>query len=339
MARVEELLSVQELINYTKTRKLKETMGDLLFPTQKIEGLEIKMIKGASNLPVSASVHAFDTEAEIASREGANLSIAELALVKRKIKLDEKDIIVLEEPRNSQEETQMINQIFNDVDNLVSSVNTRIEAMRMEVLSTGELNINENGVKASLKYGTPTNHKETKTWSSGTPDILGDIYNMTDKIVVDTGFTPTRSLTSKTILNIILRDEKLRKAIFGVNSDKLLTLNELNTFLVSQSLPPIFTYDERYRVQGKDGKYTTKRFLDENKFILMPDGKMGDTFFGLTAEELELRKNPAIDISSVGNIIVEQYSTADPVAKWIKAVATALPSFPYADQVFMGTIN
>ncbi|HBF9649323.1 TPA: capsid protein, partial [Clostridioides difficile] len=34
-----------------------------------------------------------------------------------------------------------------------------------------------------------------------------------------------------------------------------------------------------------------------------------------------------------------QYSTADPVAKWIKAVATALPSFPYADQVFMGTIN
>ncbi|MFL8619925.1 major capsid protein, partial [Clostridioides difficile] len=72
----------------------------------------------------------------IASREGANLSIAELALVKRKIKLDEKDIIVLEEPRNSQEETQMINQIFNDVDNLVSSVNTRIEAMRMEVLST-----------------------------------------------------------------------------------------------------------------------------------------------------------------------------------------------------------
>ncbi|HBF9649342.1 TPA: capsid protein, partial [Clostridioides difficile] len=34
-----------------------------------------------------------------------------------------------------------------------------------------------------------------------------------------------------------------------------------------------------------------------------------------------------------------QYSTADPVAKWIKAVATVLPSFPYADQVFMGTIN
>ncbi|MBH6911533.1 major capsid protein, partial [Clostridioides difficile] len=230
-------------------------------------------------------------------------------------------------------------QIFNDVDNLVSSVNTRIEAMRMEVLSTGELNINENGVKASLKYGTPTNHKETKTWSSGTPDILGDIYNMTDKIVVDTGFTPTRSLTSKTILNMILRNEKLRKAIFGINSDKLLTLNELNTFLASQSLPTLFTYDERYRIQGKDGKYTTKRFLDENKFILMPDGKMGDTFFGLTAEELELRKNPAIDISSVGNIIVEQYSTTDPVAKWIKAVATALPSFPYADQVFMGTIN
>lgn len=339
MARIEELLSSQELINYTKARQIKPKMGDLLFPSQKTEGLEIKMIKGASNLPVSASIHAFDTEAEIGSREGTKYSIEELALIKRKNKLSERDLIVLNQPRNTMEEAQIIKDIFNDVDSLVESVLTRVEAMRMEALTTGELNINENGFKTKIDYGTPSAHKADKAWSSGTPDILKDIFDMTDKIVQDTGFTPSRALTSKANLNIILKDEKIRKGIFGVNSDKLLTVNELNTFLAAQSLPTIATYDEQYRVQGKNGKYVPKRFLDSGKFILMPEGKLGDTFFGLTAEELELRNKSDIDISAIGNIIVEQYATTDPVAKWIKAVATALPSFPYADQVFMATIS
>jgi hypothetical protein len=338
MARIEELLSIQELINYTKARQIKPRLGELLFPSRKIEGLEAKMIKGASNLPVSASVHAFDTEAEIGSREAGKYSIEELALIKRKNKISERDLIVLNQPRNSQEEAQIVSDIFNDVDSLVESVLTRVEAMRMEVLSTGELNIDENDVKLKIKYGTPDAHKSEKIWSTGTPDILQDLYDMTDKIATDTGFAPTRVLTSRKNLNILLKDEKIRKGVFGVNSDKLLTVNELNTFLAALALPTIATYDEKYRVQGKKG-YTTKRFLPEDKFILMPDGILGEALYGLTAEELELRNKSDIDISLVGNIVVEQYATTDPVAKWVKAVATALPSFPYADQIFMATIS
>ena len=71
----------------------------------------------------------------------------------------------------------------------------------------------------------------------------------------------------------------------------------------------------------------------------MPDGDMGETLFGLTAEELELRKKEGVDISEIGNVIIEQYATNDPVAKWIKAVATALVTFPCAGQVFIATIK
>lgn len=66
---------------------------------------------------------------------------------------------------------------------------------------------------------------------------------------------------------------------------------------------------------------------------------MGETLFGLTAEELELRKKPDVDITEIGNVIIEHYATNDPVAKWIKAVATSLVTFPYADQVFIGKIK
>lgn len=339
MASIEELLTPQELVDYTKERKVKGYMGEVLFPERKTEALEIKMIKGATNLPVSAKIHAFDVEAEIGSREGADQSLQDLALIKKKIKLSEKEIIALESPRNSMEEAEKIKNIFNDVDNLVASVRTRVECMRMEALHTGKIVINENGIKGEIDYGIPNSHKAGKTWKSGTPTILEDLDEWVERIVKDTGFTPTRVLTSKALLNTMVRDERIRSAIYGVNSAKMLTVAELNAFLAQQSLPQVAVYDEMYRTQNAKGGYEAKRFLPEDKFIMMPDGKLGDTFYGLTAEELELRKNPAVDMSRIGKIVVVQYDTTDPVARWIKAVATAMPSFPYADQVFVATIS
>ena len=339
MPTVEELLNHKELIDYTKTRAPQRKALEELFPSRKTEALEIRMIKGANSLPVSASIHAFDTEAEIDQREGASYDVAELALIKRKRKLSEKEIIRLETPRNDAEEKEAIGRIYNDVDQLQDSVLTRAEAMRGEALSTGKLSINENGYKAEIDYGVPAAHKSTFTWSSGTPDILANMDASVDRIVKDTGFTPTRVLTSKKNLSLVLRDEKIRKAVFGVNSDKLLTRQELNTFLKTLDLPQIAIYDSQYRLLNAKGTYDAKRYFTEKAFVFMPEGTLGETLFGLTPEELALRKKEGVEISEIGNVVIEQYATDDPVAKWIKAVATALVTFPCAGQVYIATIN
>lgn len=339
MASVQEVLSYKELIDYSKVREPKKRELEELFPSRKTEALEIKMIKGANNLPVSASIHGFDTEAEIDQREGTSYDLAELALIKRKRKLSEKEIIHLEQPRNDAEEREAIQKIYNDVDSLQNSVLTRIEAMRGEALTSGKLVINENGYKATINYGVPNAHKKELIWSSGDPDILMNMDECVNKIVDDTGFTPTRVLTSKKILNIMLRDERIRKAVFGVNSNKLLSRKELNAFLQTLDLPRVAIYDAKFRILNADGKYTTRRYFAEEAFVFMPEGRMGETLFGLTAEELELRKKPDVDITEIGNVIIEHYATNDPVAKWIKAVATSLVTFPYADQVFIGKIK
>ncbi|AZV57931.1 major capsid protein [Clostridium sp. AWRP] len=339
MTRVEELFSPQAILNYVKTREQIPMLGDILFPETKIEGLDFKMIKGANNLPVSASIHGFDTETEIGSRDGASYSVEELALIKRKIKMDEKLIIQLNFPRSPQEETQAVNQIYNDVDNMINSVKTRIEAMRMEVITTGKLNINENGVKISIDYGTPAAQQGTTDWTSADAKILEDIYNWTDKVVQNVGYTPTRAVTSKSVLNLLLTDVSIRKAIFGINADRLVTKDMLNQLLSSMDLPQIATYDSQYRTQGNDGKYIVKRYFEDGKFVLLPDSKLGDTVYGLTAEEIELRGRNDTKIESFGNIVAEIYSTKDPVARWTKAVATCLPSFPYADQIYIAKVK
>jgi hypothetical protein len=339
MTRVEELFSPQAILNYVKNREQTPMLGDILFPETKIEGLDFKMIKGANNLPVSASIHGFDTETEIGSRDGASYSVEELALIKRKIKMDEKLIIQLNFPRSTQEETQAINQIYNDVDNMVNSVKTRIEAMRMEVITNGKLNINENGVKTSIDYGTPKTQQSTTDWTAADAKILEDIYNWTDKVVQNVGCTPTRAVTSKSVLNLLLTNMAIKKAVFGIDADRLLTKDMLNQLLSSMDLPQIATYDSQYRTQGNDGKYIVKRYFEDGKIVLLPDGKLGDTVYGLTAEEIELRGKSDTKIESFGNIVAEIYSTKDPVARWTKAVATCLPSFPYADQIYIAKVK
>lgn len=338
MATIEEALSTQELIDYMKTPPKTDMLLETLFPSRKSESLDVKMIRGANNLPVSATVHAFDSETEIDSREGAKFDIAEKVLIKRKRSLNEKELIILTQPRNSIEETQIINKIFNDVDVLYKSVLTRVEAFRGEALSTGKLVINENNYKTTIDYAVPSGHKATYTWGSGTPDILGNLYDACDTVLNDSGFSVTRALTSKKVINKMLKDASVRKAIYGVNSDKMLTLTDLNTFLQSEGFPQVAAYDKRYRVLGKNGKYTSCRFFPENAFVLMPDGNLGESIYGPTAEEIELRTRPGVDVSSVGNVCVVQYATEDPTRRWIKAVATALVTFPCADQVFMATI-
>ncbi|WP_053983424.1 major capsid protein [Niameybacter massiliensis] len=339
MPRIEELLALRELVDYTQTRQFPPLMGEVLFPEQKIDALEIEMLKGANNLPVAASVHSFDTETEIASREGINAAIQDLALIKRKQKISEKELIVLNAPRSNSEERQVIARIFNDVDGLVNGVRARVEALRMEALGTGKIVLNENGVKGTIDFGVPGGQKTSKTWLSATPRILEDITDMVNAVVTGSGFRPTRVLTSQKILNGILKDDRIRKAMYGVNADKVANLNDLNQLLVSQGLPKIATYDGMFRVQGENGKYTTKRYFKEDAFVLMPEGKLGDTFYGLTAEEVRLRNTPGVDIEMFGNILTQHYTTNDPVAEWIKAVATAMPSFPAANQIYIATIS
>ena len=85
MARIDELFNTKELLNYYRVKKQPAMLGDTLFPARKIQDIKFDMITGANGLPVSASIHAFDTETELASREVLQKGAAELALIKRKI--------------------------------------------------------------------------------------------------------------------------------------------------------------------------------------------------------------------------------------------------------------
>ena len=333
MPSILELFSQKEVLNYMNTRTQPALLGESLFPEVKKQSLEFDMIKGGNSMPVVASVHAFDTEAEIGSREASKMAI-ELSLIKRKMQLKERDIIAIESPRNQAEQEYLMKNVFNDIDVLTAGVRARVEAMRMEVLAKGTVTLDENGLDMVVDYGVPTANKEALSgaglWTAETSDPLEDLFRW-----AEIAGGASRALTSNAVLSALLRHPKIVGALFGRDSMRVATRSDLNAFMQQHELPTIATYDAQYRKQNKDGTYTQHRYFPKNSFVMFGEGQLGETLYGPTPEENRLVRDPAVDQSQIGNVLAMVYEESlDPVSTWTKAVATAMPSFPAADEVF-----
>ncbi|MCO5531580.1 hypothetical protein IGK30_003218 [Enterococcus sp. AZ178] len=334
MPTIMELFTQNEVLSYVRDREYKPLLGETLFPERKQPSLKLDQLSGGSRIPIAASIHDFDTEAEIGSRI-ANKQELELSLIKRKMQLKETDIIALENPRTPAEQAYLVGQVYNDIDQLVAGVRARVEAMRMEVLAAGQVTVKENGLNFTLDYHVPAEHKEaltgTNVWTNENSDPLADIERWIDAL--DT--KPTRALTSRKIYRALATHPKIIAAIFGKDSGRVVSQADLDAFMETHGYPVIRTYDEKYKVQEANGTYTTKKYFPENKFAMFNDDLLGETLYGPTAEETRLTRDPAVDTSLVGNVLASVYDeTRDPVGTWTKAVATALPSFAAADEVF-----
>jgi hypothetical protein len=334
MSTITDLFSTPVLLDYTRNRQETPMLGESLFPSRKIQGLKFEYLKGGNSLPVAAKVHSLDTEAEIGSRE-ASKGAEELALIKRKMQLKEEDIIALGSPRNPQEQQFLMNNVFNDSYNLYMAIRARLERMRMEVLSTGKVTLNENVTGATIDYHVPEDHKGASNWASDDSDPLQDIQDWFDKMDIK----PTRALTSTKVLRTLMRNKKVIASVFGNDTGKVLTNAELDQYLGANGLPLIRTYDSKYREQVGQS-YTAHRYLDEDKFVMFNEYLLGETVYGTTAEEIRLMSNPGYNSSMMGNIFLTSYEeSGDPVSTFIKAAAVALPSFAAADEVFQATID
>lgn len=325
MSIINDLIPQKDILDFVQERETRNTLGMELFPTHTTESLTFESIQQSGN-PVSASVHAFDTETEIGSRRAESHEI-ELALIKRQIPVREKEIIALNNLRKgSGMFNEVVERIYDDVANMVDSVEVRIERMRMQLLSEGKIVIDENNLKnLVVDYGIPDSNKPvltgTSAWSHASSDPLADLTKW--KGLVQGG--ATRAVTSTKVLQTLLNNTKLAKAIKGTGGATP-TQMELNDYLVANGLPRIVAFDDLYDVQERNGDYTTKRYYDENSFTLFGDMPLGKTVYGPTPEAIELKADPSVDVSQVGNVTATIYRKVDPVAHFTKATGTALPA-------------
>ncbi|MFT8412300.1 MAG: major capsid protein [Schleiferilactobacillus perolens] len=334
MPAILDLFDQKTVLDYVNNRQYPALLGDSLFPSVKIDQLDFEYLRGGSKTPIIASVSAFDTEAEIGSRE-ASVQAAELGYIKRKMQLKEKDLIALRNPRTPAEQNYLESLVYNDLDVLVQGVYARVEKMRMEALATGKISIDENNLNFDVDYNVPSEHQVTAaiSWDADGADPIKDLQDWFALL----DYVPTRILTSSKVQTALIRSQAF--ADYFKTAGLLPSVGSLNSVLQSFGLPTVVTYDQKYRKQNNDGTYSVERYFPEDTLVAFGDDLLGQTVYGPTPEESRLLSAPGVQQGTVGNVFTTIYETTeDPIATWEKAAATALPSFPEAENVLQAKV-
>jgi hypothetical protein len=323
-------------------------LGSTLFPSLKQLGLDIKWFKGSKGLPIALKPAAFDTKTTMRDRIGVTKIETEMPFFREGIRIGEKErqeVLKAMGASNSAFIMLIINQIYNDAGNLIDGALVNPERMIMQLLSTGLIGITAltDGVRVDYNYdyNFNVNHKETLVgtaqWSdhdNATP--LQDIQRWQDKIEEDSGVRPSRAICTRKRWNDLLMNKTIKLDMNPAGGQNvILTDSMLQQYLLAKLGLNVAVYNKKYNLNG-----TPTLFFPEDKFTLIPDGTLGNTYFGTTPEEADLMSGqPDVQVQVVNSgIAVATYKEVDPVNVVTKVSEIVLPSFETIDSVFIAKV-
>lgn len=334
-----KLIDAKDLISFSQNFSVtRNYLGDRLFPDIKTQHLKAEFLRlsDSRNLPTMAFVHSLDSEAHIGQRPKLEKVQMEKMLIKEKINQSEKVQLFLE---NGGTDDGVVRYVFDDVARLSESVKTRTEVMKCELLSTGKVTVKENDLNLSVDYGVPAGNASTMSFAAGA-DILGEIQTAVDN-AADAGQPITHVVTSSKVMTALRKNTGIQKAIGGANNAGVFVSNaQLNALIFEMFGFTLETYDARYQYEKKTGVLATKRYIDDDKFIMMntlANNSIGSGLWGVTPEEAA--QGAWTSKSATQFITSVMWQEPDPVAVWTKASGLFIPALPNPKGLFIKTIT
>ena len=330
-----DLFPHQDVLDYTKTVETPNLLGSALFPARKVQSNDIKVLTSGTNVPVIAHVHAFDTEAEIGDRT-AQVSETEPFFIKKKMILKEDDLVKLRTPRTPEEQSYIMNTVYDDLGNVVRSIDAATELMRMQALMTGVINVKDQmGGSYKVDYGIDSSQKGTADFSDATKDPIEQIMEWAQSVTV----TPTRAIMSQKALYALRKNPNVVANIFGSNNGRTVMQSDLDEFMQANGLPVLRAYTGKYADVDKKGKQTVTNYIADNQFAMFADNAVGETVYGLTPEEARAVAAGDVESSQIGNMFADRYEeTHDPIRSVIKVSTMVVPTLAQAGNIFQATV-
>lgn len=343
-----DLINHKEIATYyTETASNRiPYLGSVLFPSKKRLGLSLKWFKGSKGLPVALAPAAFDTKAKLRDRIGVSGIETEMAFFRESMRVGEQErqqLLLAASADNAEVIKPILANIYDDVTNLVNGADVVAERMRMQLLATGTINIAANGVPYKYDYHFPEEHKTTlsgKTmWSDiENSDPITDINGWQDKIEEDTGIRPKRAVCTRKTWGYLLKNKKIKldmNPIGGANI--IMTDNLLKQYLSDKLELSVAIYNKKFLTEIGG---TSQQFFPDDVFTLIPDGNLGNTYFGTTPEEADLmsgKSRAKVSIVNTG-VAITTYVEEHPVNALTIVSAVCLPSWETIESVFIADV-
>lgn len=300
-------------------------------PDTPTDDIDFRANVGGSGLRKTAAFRSYDAESPIGARKGIHTIQGELPPISEKIRLGEYDRLKM---RNLSDAVR--NAIMDDGVERAKAIHTRIEIARGDLLMTGKVAIEENGLALEADFGRASNHTQTAAtrWDNG-GDPIEDLLAWVQIYVATNGVRPGEILTSEQVVAALMRNPMIHEYVLAPGATQnIVTREALNALLQSFGLPGLTTYD----AQVDDGTGGARSILDPKRILFLPPAgqKIGETLWGVTAESLDERYQ--IDAAEAPGVVVGSYSDNDPVGMWTKASAISLPVAPNTNLTLSGLV-
>lgn len=184
-------------------------------------------------------------------------------------------------------------QLLGKAKAIKGNIEARKEWMRWQALGKGQLAYNKAGIKLGVDFGVTNIEVAATKWNAADPTILANYEGWVRDYVDLNGRRPDVYVTSTTVILAMLNDPTVRKQVTGL-SDKLITIDELNTFLVGRQMPKVQAFDASvtYRDVTNGGTRVSERLLDSKKGVFLATG--GDIGVLLDGPTVEGGMNPGV---------------------------------------------
>ena len=185
--------------------------------------------------------------------------------------------------------------------------------------------------KTNFAELTETTDKWSDTENS---DPLDDVSVGMDSVEAKTGERPSILIVSRKTMDYLKQNKKIKSAILAQNVTANIFMNDNRVKEIFSAELGVNIID--YYKQYKNEAGTAAKFYPDGFATLIPNGALGNTWYGTTPEERTLMGGKEADVSIVNTgVAVSVIVTSDPVHTKTTASEIVLPSYERMDSVFV----
>ncbi len=319
------------------------------FPERKKQGLDLSWIKTHKGLPVSLAPSNFDTIPTLRAREGLSKEKTKMAFFREGMEVGEEEMLEIERISSTDDPylKSALSSVYDDTNNLVSGAEVVPERMRMSLLATEAghpvITIESDGVQYAYDYDKDGSYakdhyaklEDTSMWSDTVNSKpLTDLNNARKKLQKK-GKIAKYVLMNTNTFQYLLENAQIRNSILAQNLTATIEVDDdtVNSVVQKRTKLTIVLYDKMYMDEAKKEHY----FYPDNKVTLLPEGKLGSTWFGTTPDERTARQVADVDVTTYGTgiTVATKVEYGPPMKMSVFASEVVLPSYENMDSTFV----
>lgn len=270
----------------------------------------------------------YGAEPPIVDRDAVARMSGEIAKMGIKYVATEEELLAIFQARNQAERQDTVNRLLIKGVDLVQAIQRRINVIKTEALTKGRFDYNKNGVKVSVDFGVPAEHKvaltNPKDWTDPQHDIIGDLLAWVKTYEDTNGKSPTEIFVSREVQAYMLKNKLIAIEAGRPEGATRVSVQELNDTLSGFGIPPIRVVTDT-KVTVRDvytGKSEVIEFFPKNRVVMLSEG-VGNFLLG-----------PTVENDFQPGITLQAYDKQEPIESVLKAVAAGFPAIERPELIF-----